>query len=318
MLSMLGLFLVLWPCSSQEEKFNAGSMPLPVIEGEWWTIAGNPDLGPLNAEGQFPTAFGIWQAADGSWQLLSCVRGTGIGGKTRLLHRWQGSSLAESNWNAMGVLLTADTAFNETAGGLQAPFVLKQPDSYFLFYGDWENICLARSEDGKTFARKLSPEGKSAIYSHGPGINTKDPFIIMIGDIFHLYYAAVRDENAAIYCSLTEDLISWTEPRKVSSGDTAGNGPESAESPNLVYLPEAGVYYLFRSHKSTETGNFVTTVYASADPLDFGPGSDAKRICTLPVEGIRIIYHNNTYFIASLMPGLTGTRMARLKWELIK
>ena len=65
-----------------------------------------------------------------------------------------------------------------------------------------------------------------------------------------------------------------------------------------------------------ETGDFVTTVYASADPLDFGSGTDTKRICTLPVEGIRIIYHNNNYFIASLKPGMTGTRMARLRWEL--
>jgi len=33
------------------------------------------------------------------------------------------------------------------------------------------------------------------------------------------------------------------------------------------------------------------------------------------VEGVRIIHHDNAYYIASLMPGLKGTRMARLRWE---
>src|SRR3954466_15497618 len=56
----------------------------PEIDGEWWQIARNPDLGPLSSPTQEPVDFAIWRAADGAWQLSSCVRGTKEAGKTRL------------------------------------------------------------------------------------------------------------------------------------------------------------------------------------------------------------------------------------------
>src|SRR5262245_36150791 len=62
---------------------------VPEIDGEWWTVAGSPDLGPLTGPKQQPVDFGIWQAADGTWQLWSCIRSTKEAGKTRLFHRWQ-------------------------------------------------------------------------------------------------------------------------------------------------------------------------------------------------------------------------------------
>ena len=49
---------------------------VPRISGDWTTIAQSPDLGALTGEKQQPVDFGIWQAADGTWQLWSCVRGT--------------------------------------------------------------------------------------------------------------------------------------------------------------------------------------------------------------------------------------------------
>ena len=52
------------------------NVPAPVIVGPWNTIATNPDLGPLTSEKQQPVDFGLWRAADGTWQLWSCVRST--------------------------------------------------------------------------------------------------------------------------------------------------------------------------------------------------------------------------------------------------
>eukprot|EP01079_Euglenida_sp_SAG-EU17-18_P009454 gene9454-1700_t len=54
----------------------APSAPRPVLAGDWWDIAGTPDLGDLGAPGMEPVDFGIWQAADGTWQVESCIRGT--------------------------------------------------------------------------------------------------------------------------------------------------------------------------------------------------------------------------------------------------
>ncbi|MBX7257615.1 MAG: hypothetical protein K1Y02_14740, partial [Candidatus Hydrogenedentes bacterium] len=44
---------------------------VPVIDGEFWQIAGNPDLGKYTTPKQQPVDFAIWQAADGTWQLWS-------------------------------------------------------------------------------------------------------------------------------------------------------------------------------------------------------------------------------------------------------
>jgi len=52
---------------------SAQTVLVPDIDGQWWTVAGNPDLGPLTSPKQQPVDFGVWQAADGTWQLWSCI-----------------------------------------------------------------------------------------------------------------------------------------------------------------------------------------------------------------------------------------------------
>ncbi len=169
---------------------GADPVLVPRIEGEWWQVAGDPDLGKYTTPKQQPVDFAVWQAADGTWQLWSCVRGTNCGGRTRLFYRWQGASLADRDWRPMGIAMEADSAFGETLGGLQAPHVIKVGREYIMFYGDWEHICMAKGVDGKTFARQLLPNGKSGMFSEGPGNNTRDVMALRIGNLFHLYYTA--------------------------------------------------------------------------------------------------------------------------------
>ena len=76
---------------------------VPKIDGEWWTIGGNPDLGQYNSDEQEPTAYGIWQAADGTWQLWGCIRKTNVGGNTRLFYRWEGENITDTDWKPMGI-----------------------------------------------------------------------------------------------------------------------------------------------------------------------------------------------------------------------
>lgn len=98
----------------------------PVVKGDWWTIAGNPDLGAYTTPEQQPVDFGIWQAADGSWQLWSCIRHTKAGENTRLFYRWEGQNLTDQNWKPMGIAMEADTTYGEQSGGLQAPYVVRR------------------------------------------------------------------------------------------------------------------------------------------------------------------------------------------------
>ena len=82
---------------------DAEQILTPVIDGQWWQVAGDPDLGQYTREEQQPVDFGVWQAADGTWQLWSCIRGTGCGGAIRLFYRWEGQRLTDENWTPMGI-----------------------------------------------------------------------------------------------------------------------------------------------------------------------------------------------------------------------
>ena len=114
----------------------AQSYNTPVIDGEWWTVAGNPDLGEWTTEKQQPVDFGIWQAKDGTWQIWSCVRKTGCGGHTRLFYGWEGKNITDPDWKPMGIKMTAKPELGESEGGLQAPHVVHWNNAWWMAYGD--------------------------------------------------------------------------------------------------------------------------------------------------------------------------------------
>jgi len=286
---------------------------MPKIDGDFWQIAGDPDLGKYTTAKQQPVDFGIWRAADGTWQLWSCVRGTSAPGKTRLFYRWQGNKLTDSNWTPMGIAMMADPNFGETEGGLQAPFVLQEGAEYLMFYGTWEHIALARSRDGKTFARQLMPDGHSGMFGEGPGANTRDPMVLKIDDLYHCYYTAYPGDRGADYVRTSRDLSHWSEGKKVSWGGKPGNGKYSAECPFVYYHKPSGYYYLLRNQYYGQRALF--TVYRSRDPQDFGQDSDRYLIGTMPYAAPEIVESEGQTYIAVLLPNLKGIQIARLKFE---
>lgn len=287
---------------------------IPQVDGEWWMIAGNPDLGHYTTERQQPLDFGIWQAADQTWQMCSCVRRTGCGGRGRLFYRWQADSLTDKNWTPMGIFMEADPNFGERIGGLQSPYVIKHSGEYYMFYGDWVHICMAWSCDGKSFARILNFDNLSGLFTEGHRASTRDPMVMAFRKKFYLYYTGVPEQKGKIYCRTSTDLHNWGDSVVVSSGGSGGNGPSDAECPFVIYLPDQYSFYLFRAHPSKQDGEYETSVYCSKDPLNFGIDDDRYKVCTLPVEVARIIQHEQQFYIAALFPDYTGIRIARLKW----
>jgi len=289
---------------------------IPELIGDWWQIAGNPDLGIYQSENQQPLDFAIWQAIDGSWQLWSCVRRTSCPGRTRLFYRWEGERLTSQNWRPMGIAMQADPNFGETEGGLQAPYVVRKEDTFYMFYGDWVNICLAISWDGKTFARYMNEDRLSGLFSEKPGTSTRDPMVMAFRDEFYMYYTGVPEGKGAIYCRTSPDLISWSDSVIVNSGGNGGDGPTTAECPFTYYLPHDFSFYFFRAHPVKGKDEYITSIYRSADPLDFGVDSDKYLVGSMPYEVIRIIKHGPDYFIAALNPEYDGIRLARMQWVL--
>jgi hypothetical protein len=306
----LGFGILICALSLCQATDSAAKPLVPAIVGDWWTVASSPDLGEFTNAKQEPVDFGIWCASDGTWQLWSCIRGTKCGGMTRLFHRWEGKNLTDSDWTPLGIAMQSKPEYGETAGGLQAPFVMLSDGRYVMFYGDWEHICLATSSNGKQFSRQLASDGRTAMFTEGKGNNTRDPMVIRIGDTSYCYYTAYPNDHGAVYCRTSTDLRNWSESTKVAYGGSAGTNKWSSECPFVVR--RSGVYYLFRTQHYGKGAQ--TSVYCSKNPLDFGVENDKYLVCRLPVAAPEIVHVQGQDYIACLLPSLQGIRVARLNW----
>ena len=304
------LLLVMW------QSVCADEIAVPKIAGPWWQVAGNPDLGDYTSEKQQPVDFGIWQAKDGTWQIWSCIRHTKCGGHTRLFYRWEGNRLTDTDWKPMGIAMEADPSLGESLGGLQAPYVFVEDGTYYMVYGDWGRICLAKSADGKQFERVLNEKGQPDLFS-GPYDNSRDAMMLKMGNLFYCYYMGHKKEakyDSAIFCRTSHDLREWSEPVMVSAGGTPDTGDHwfgaNAECPFVVH--KDGLFYLFRNQLYGVPS--LNTQYASPNPFNFGVGHDRFLIGTLEVAAPEIIQYEGRWYIAALNPGLDGIRIAELEW----
>jgi hypothetical protein len=304
-------------------------IPRPLLDKEYWPITGNPDLGEYNSPNQQPVDFAVWQAADGKWQLWSCIRGSKFPGTsftTRFLYGWEGESLTSENWKPQGIKWVADPSVGETPGGIQAPYVFREDNVYYLFYGDWKRICLAKSLDGKTFTRVPGGNGQPDLFSeehshlrHGmyDTSRARDPMVIKRGNTYYCYYTSHLEEpvnDGWGFCRASLNLKDWSESVIVSHTQPGKNSSPrySDECPHVVYLPEYNLYYLFVTQMYGKSSQ--TTVYASPNPMYFGIDDDSRKICTLPISAPEIVYDNEQYYLFSLNPGLDGISATMLRF----
>ncbi len=320
-ISKFVFFLVVILFTSCKGVLNKDERYKPVIDGDWWEITSNPDLGGYTSPKQQPVDFAVWQAEDGTFQLWSCIRSTNSGGKTRLFYRWEGKSITDTSWTPMGIAMEADTTLGEEKSGLQAPFVLKENGRYFMFYGDWNRICLAESTDGKTFKRVVNDKGSPSLFT-GSLYNIRDPMVLKIDDTYYCYYCGHEREDdkldhpkAAVFCRTSKDLKIWSDETIVSNGGSAQKGTNwfggDCECPFVV--PIGSKYILFRNQVYGESA--LNTQYCSGDPLNFGVDNDDFLIGQLPVAAPEIIKVRDQYYLVALKPGLNGMMAAKIKFE---
>ena len=312
LIACMGIFI---SCGKEERVVYK-----PVIDSEWWDITNQPDLGELSGGNrQQPVDFAVWKAKDGTWQLWSCIRGTKAGGTGRLFYRWEGKSLTDTNWEPMGIAMQADTLLGETEGGLQAPHVIEENGVYYMFYGDYHRICLAKSDDGKTFNRVINESGSPALFS-GPLTQTRDPMVLKIDDTYYCYYCDHTNDNGTfepqglICCRTSKDLKTWSEPVIVSRGGSVLEQCDwyagDTECPFVVKIEDQ--YILFRNQLYGRYS--LNTQYSSPNPLDFGDNHDDYMIGQLHVAAPEIVRDGDQYYIVALKRKLDGMRIAKLKF----
>src|SRR5262249_7439211 len=153
-----------------------------------------------------------------------------------------------------------------------------------MFYGDWEHICQARSDDGKSFARELRG-GVSGMFDEGAGNQTRDPMVLAADGRYIIYDSAYPYGINRVFARTSTDLETWSARRVVAQGGAAGDGPYSAECPYVV--ARGDWYYLFRTQSYGPDPQ--TRVYRSRDPLDFGVEDDRDLIGLLHVAAPEIV-----------------------------
>ncbi len=282
----------------------------PVIAGQWWQVAANPDLGQWTSDEQEPVDFAVWQAADGTWQLWSCIRKTKHPGFTRVFYAWEGRQLTDTGWKPKGITFTGDGTVGERVGAMQAPHVIRVDDEYRMYYGDSRFICLALSRDGKTFERHLT-HGTVGLFTEGPTALARDPMLLPVGPRWHLYYAAHPEARHGIYLRTSTDLLNFSEPVRVLTGGQAGKHWWNFECPHVVRV--GGYFYLFCT-QNYAPGRQRTSIYRSADPAYFGIDDDSNFVGHLPLAAPELIHHEGQWYIAALSAELDGIRIARLDW----
>lgn len=303
-----------------KEGDRVASHEVPVLEGPFWPISNNPDLGVLGAERQEVVDHAIFQSRDGCWHLWACIRGTAIG---RLLYRWESETLKTPHWQPQGVAMRAAARYGESLDDwngeewLQAPHVIERRGLYYMFYGGHRSetgecqICVAMSVDGRRFRRHRNRHGFSRVFV-GPG-EARDPMILQIGRRYHCYYSGHDPgarEPCKIYCRTSLDLLHWSNYVAVNWGGSAGSGPWSAECPFVVQ--RNGLYYLFRTSRYQPPAE--CHVYCSSDPLDFGLGDDCKKVACLRVAAPEVTTVGERYYISTVEDLCGGVQLGRLCW----
>jgi hypothetical protein len=294
------------------------------LRGDWWSVASTPKLpDAYQNDKQEPVDFAVWQAADGTWQLWSCIRNTRCGGHTRLFYGWEAKSLLDSDWTPKGIQMESRPSLGEAPGGLQAPHVIKTDGRYVMAYGDWEHICFAASDDGKRFERIVQhgggflpssrrPDGRTGVFGEGPGGNARDPMLIRIDGLWHCYYTAIQHGRGYGFCRTSFDLKTWGPSLVVSYGGRVGSGPWFNECPHVVEVSPGEFVYFRNQYYGAGAANWA---YYSTNPLNFGIDDDTNLVAQLPIAAPEIVLYDGKYYIAALKPELDGIRIARLSFH---
>ena len=287
-------------------------MHIPTLRGEGWRVCALPDLGALNGDAMNIVDHSFIQADDGTWQLWACMRGTKPG---RILYRWEGRSLEQKTlWTDKGIAARADAAWGEhvaPAELIQAPFFLKHNGQYWCFYNCGE-VRAMFSDDGKNYERRRFHRDNNILtHCNGP-CRGRDAMVFRDDDgKWYLYttvsYAFDGHSGAEVIVRSSDDLAFWSDHTVVNRGGVGGSGPVSCESPFVV--KHAGLYYLFRASSIT----FLTYVYCSKTPYNFGVDHDDKLIATLPLKAPEVFEHAGQWYISDLAD-FKGIKLYKMDW----
>ena len=299
---------------SNADAASTGTALTPRLDGPWIKLVGRPELERWATPKVEPVDFTVFQADDGRWQLIACVRHTSHPGKGRLLYRWSSDRLTATEWRGDGIFLESSDTMNHTEGLLQAPFHVHDGNRHHLFYNS-RGAHLLTSPDGLAW----TPHGDRAVFPMGRDVCILDDRA-QSGRWIAYYTSpepginpATRDHTirARTSTSLTgpwsEDAVEIPPRMPPARGYTF----VFAESPLFVY--RQGYYYRFEQMH----------VFRSTDPLVW---NDEPVANLLPQNPIRLLapeivsHEGRDYLLAYqwLNNDERGVFLAPLAWDKVE
>ena len=301
--AIAGLVLVLifaWAAAPAGAACADDSMPVPVLEGAWWQIAPNaPDVGDLKTGEENACDFALFQAADGSWRCVACIRGTKAPGQ-RVFYQWKAENITDTDWKPVGLF---DAERGERGKppqptAVQAPHPLMWKGKWYLFYNSAGARCLV-GDDGIHWRQHQNVEGRPQFFDMGRDV------------------CVFRDEPnrrwIAYYCGTVPGpegrrgaMVARTAPALEgpwSQEETAVRIAGNPESPFVVR--HAGKYYLWQQ----------MSVYASDDPLEFTRAPLVAHMTGTWFDGKyapEIVETGGQWYVAGYSRGI---HVSKIRWE---
>lgn len=282
----------------------------PALDGPWRRIASPPAL-ERHASGKEQTVdFTIFRAADGTWQLISCVRGTAHPGAGRLLYRWESKDLEAADWEPRGIFMTSDTEQGHQEGRLQAPHAVVEDGVWWLFFGS-RGAHAWTSKDGKSFAPAKAPDGSHRFFEM--------PRDLMLFDNRARdgrWYAFFTDVVPGKHPERKGHTVAFRTAPKLEGpwSEKTDVGVVSPPPPGYVFAPAESPFVIFRG--GTYYRFEQLAILASKD-LGRWEGPPVTTLKAKPFEYLapELVEHDGRMYLAAYKDhGKAGIFMARLNW----
>lgn len=283
----------------------------PSLGGPWIRLVGRPPLEKWASQEAEPVDFTVFQADNGRWQLISCIRHTKHPGGTRLLYRWSSPQLTQEEWRPEGIFLSSKPDWSHAEGKLQAPFHVRDAGKHLLFYNS-RGAHLMTSSDGISF----EPVGNRAVFPMGRDVCVLDD-------------RGQTNQWIAYYTSFEKGINSATRDHTIrarTASELTGPWSDNAiEIPPITPPPSGYEFVYAESPLVIKRGGYYfrfeqLDVYRSSDPFKWSGPPVARLAPQDPLKRLapEIVTDNGKdYLVAYQWRGKDprGIYLAPLKWH---
>ncbi|RZJ64506.1 MAG: hypothetical protein EOO50_15390 [Flavobacterium sp.] len=254
---------------------------------------------------------------DGSWHAYGIIGHKPIDpwkGETKFFHA-SSKSLTQTKWADHDYALTALPGKERV---LWAPTIIKEKDTYYMFYNignqqenapdysSWGNLCLATSKDMFMWTRHEN----NPLFSDAG--HARDSYVMKYKGKFFFYYTRTFtevDQRSSVALRTGPDLLHWSGPEVVHVQPLKNHYGGDAESSFVI--EKNGLFYMFICRANTNYNR--TDVYWSDNPENF---PIENFVTQLPIHAGELIFdEKDGWFISNTGWDKKGLYLVGLSWK---